>query len=269
MKIGNIGDEAEKILKTRKYRDMDPATVYDVLEQEFGKYRNKKQAVDSARTKLHQILADYLGIPPAEKFREKLLAAFSTGDQEAVKTVCLEILKTHKSTSERISILDEFYNYIFRHCGQIKIIIDLASAMNPFALPWMQVPENVKYHAYDINLQYVQFLNFFFEHRGLDCLAEQRDVYVHPPRISADLTFFFKMYHCLEKRRRNAGMEMLQQIKSRWIALSFPTINLANRAACIAENYERDIVYYTEKQGWSLKRHKFATEDLFLIYTDL
>jgi len=269
MKTGNIDFEAEKILNTKKYRDLDPATVLDVLKQEYARFKNKKQALENARTKLHRILADYLGMPPVEKFKEELSAAFSTGNREAVRTVCLEILKTHKSTSERIPILEEFYLYIFQRCSPVKILTDLASALNPFALPWMELPGDAEYHAYDINRQYVQFLNFFFSRQGMACLAEQRDVYVHPPGLVSDLTFFFKMYHCLEKRRRNAGLEVLKQIKSRWIALTFPTINLAKRTACIAANYEKDICCYAEDRGWHLERHKFATEELFLIRTEL
>ena len=91
MKTVSIKEKAEKICNSKKYRHMDPETVRDILEQEFTKFSNKKQALESARTKIHQVWADYLGSPPIKKLKAKLSDAFGANSSEAVKKTCMEI----------------------------------------------------------------------------------------------------------------------------------------------------------------------------------
>ena len=62
-------------------------------------------------------------------------------DRAAIKEFCLEILARHDSTRERIPYLSEFYEAILEIAQTPRIILDLACGLNPFALPFMGLPQ--------------------------------------------------------------------------------------------------------------------------------
>ena len=79
---------------------------------------------------------------------------------------------------------------------------------------------------------------------------------------SSDL---FKMYHCLEHRRRGAGWEIIRSVPARWVAVSFPTRNLSARAVDILGNYEPAIRAGAEKQGWAVQSFSVPSETVLVI----
>jgi 16S rRNA (guanine(1405)-N(7))-methyltransferase len=69
-----------QILDNRKYRGMDiPAsTVEDLLEREFAAGLSEKEAVKAVKTRLHNIVAAYLGDPDYQAAARLLDEAFAS-----------------------------------------------------------------------------------------------------------------------------------------------------------------------------------------------
>jgi len=258
-----------RLADSKKYRCLCEDTIRDVVEQECARHDLRrtgewKKAEAGARKRLHRVWASYLGAPDIDSAEKRLSAAF--GGKEPVEEACREILTEHQSSRERIPILGTFFQGIFRRTGTPAILLDLACALNPLAFRWMGLPRSTKYRAFDINAKTVGLINHYFRLEGMEAAAELRDVLCKPPMGPADAAFLFKMYHCLEHRRRGAGWEVVAATPAEWIAVSFPTRNLANRRIDIAANYEQQIRSDAAERGWPCGRMDFDSEVVLLVH---
>ncbi len=250
---------------SKKYKFLAEDTIRDVVTLELQKHKSVKNAVKAARKRLHLILASYLSeINPAAA-GQLLDDVFSSGDGEKIKQACLDIMGKHASTRERLPILADFYQRIFQVTGIPRTVADLACAMNPFSYRWMNLPPETAYYAYDNNQQTVALLDTYFQLEKLTTPPEERDVLCNPPQEDFDVVFLFKMYHCLEHRQKGAGLEVLKNIRARWLAVSFPTQNLVGRRSDIFGNYKNALEEYTRDRARDSHILEFDTELVLII----
>ena len=223
-----ISELVDKIANSRSYRKtgIPRRTIEDVLNREFARFPKETDALRSARAILHNIMAPYLGDPDYTAETIKLAGIFASQDRSAIKDFCLEILARHDSTRERIPYLKEFYMTINEIAPHPRVILDLACGLNPFALPFMGLPQSIEYHAYDIHQPRVDLINSFFAGQNLPSLAETRDVLLDPPQVKADAAFIFKEAHRMEKRRKGCSRELVKAIDAKVIFISLPNRSL-------------------------------------------
>ncbi len=249
----------------KKYSVLCPETIKNIVISESPKHKSLKTTTKAARKKLHLVLADYLvdlKFPSAEK---DLTTAFSPGNENKIRDACLDIMSKHASTRERIPILPDFYHRIFQITGSPKKLADLACALNPLSFRWMNLPYDTDYYAFDNNAKIVDLLKLYFSLEGLKPLVEWRDILCNPPELHFDVALLFKMYHCLEIRQKGAGWKVIRDTPSQWIAVSFPTRNLANRKVDIFSNYKNDLLHNTRKNNWEHHLLEFDSEMVLLI----
>jgi 16S rRNA (guanine(1405)-N(7))-methyltransferase len=146
----------------------------------------------------------------------------------------------------------------------VSSLLDLACGLNPFALPWMGLPQDVRYHAYDIHRPRVELINHFLRLSGLSPDAEVRDVLVQPVEERADVALFFKEAHRFEQRHKGANRAFWEGLNVRWLLVSLPTASLSGRHDLLDQ--QRRLVYGT-LQGlpWPVQEEIFATEIVFCI----
>jgi 16S rRNA (guanine(1405)-N(7))-methyltransferase len=212
--------------KTYKGLDLPEETLRDLLALELSRYKKPVDALKSARAKLHNVMAPYLGDLDYPQAALELQAAFDSGKPEMVQATCRGFLQQHDSTRERLSYLEDFYKGIFAICGQPECMLDLACGLNPFALPWMGLTPGVHYHAYDIHPPRVALINDFLRLSGHEPLAEVRDILVRPPQVEADAAFLFKEAHRLEKRRKGCNRALWAALKVKYLFVSLPKRSL-------------------------------------------
>ena len=219
------------VLNSRKYRGLGipPETVRDLLEKELALGRSEKAALKAVRQKLHNVMAPYLGDPDYEQAAQDLDRAFASADGDAVRAVCTLILQAHASTRERQPLLETFYPRLFAVTGQPKTVLDVACGLHPFGLPWMGLPRETRYHAYEIHRPRVALINHFLTQLGMAPLAEVRDVLVQPPDVQADMAFFFKEAHRFEQRQRGCNRPFWQALKVHWLLVSLPVVSLSGQ----------------------------------------
>lgn len=255
-----------RISESKKYKDLHVGTIRDICEGLIRDGFAPKEIEKQCRKKLHNVWQDYLGLPNYKKAREDFQAAFETGLEDNVRKACVDVMSIHESARERLVVLSEdYYQRIFEITGQPKIITDLACAFHPFCFPWMKLPQDIQYNAYDINKNFVELINFYFELEGIQPLAQWRDIYSNPPEQHADVAFLFKMYHCLDHRKKGSGLEIIRNTKSDWMVISFPLQNLRGAKMIMYDRYSQPIEQLVESEQWSMQRLEFENEWLVLI----
>ncbi|MEA5077639.1 MAG: hypothetical protein VB013_03635 [Anaerolineaceae bacterium] len=257
---------AEHLLSSRKYRDLNipVATVADLVKQALSHSQNPREVEQIVREKLHNIIAAYLGDPDYAACLAELSQAYASGDSGQVKAVCSQILSAHASTKERLPILEPFYARIFEHTGTPKVILDLACALNPFALPWMNLPADVKYYAYDLHQPRLDAINGLFRLNHMPELAIRQDILVEPPAIEADIAFFFKEAHRFEIRQKGCNRAFWQSLHARHLLVSLPTASLTGRHSKVDQH--RRLVFDTiAGLDWQVHEIEFENEMVFCI----
>jgi 16S rRNA (guanine(1405)-N(7))-methyltransferase len=261
-------DLVEQILSSRKYRALGipRQTVEDLIRQEDPQTPPRK-LVKAVRQKLHNIIAPYLGDPDYSLELDHLKGLKGGVSSSHLREYCTTQLSAHASTLERLPHLEAFYQSIFAITGQPKSILDLACGLNPFAFPWMDLPVTTHYNAYDIHQPRVTLINAFFEHLGLQPLAEVRDILVDPPRRHADIAFFFKEAHRFEQRQHGCNRAFWQALNLNWLCVTLPAASLTGRHD-LADFHRRLVYKNLDGMPWPITELQVGGEMIFLIHKD-
>ncbi len=223
------------IKQSKKYRDTSEETIRQLAAVALKQHKKPKQATKAVRKRLHSIMAPYLGDPDYETAAFDLSAAFAAGDEERIKQVCEGALDSHLSTRERLPIMEDFYHEIFQITGTPQTLLDIACGLNPLAYPWMNLPQSVQYHAYDIHEPRIDFINHYFRLQSLAPLARVQDVALNQPQERADVALFLKEMPRFERNYPGSGRNFLTALPVHYLVISFPSIsthggrNLVNR----------------------------------------
>jgi 16S rRNA (guanine(1405)-N(7))-methyltransferase len=260
----------DTLLSSRKYRGLDlpRETVMDLIQHAMQQTADLREVDHIVREKLHHLVAPYLGDPDYLAIQNDLDTAYASHDPEQIKAACEKILNTHASTKERMSILPHFYERLFAYTGQPHVILDLACALNPFALPWMNLSAGTQYYAYDLHQPRLDAVNHLFQLNGMEPLAIHQDILVDPPAAEADVAFFFKEAHRFEQRRRGCNREFWQSLHARCLLVSLPTKNLTGSHEKTEQH--RKLVYENiAGLPWQVHEIEFENEIVFCIEKNL
>jgi len=262
-----IQDLINKIQNSRKYRGMElnPQTIRDLISQESPDHHSRKTLRKVVRRKLHNIVAPYLGEPDYPSLTAELQSIdTSNPNSESIKAFCRKVLSEHASTVERIPFLSTFYQRIFAITGKPKTLLDLACGLHPFSFPWMELPPDSQYHAFDIIQPRIDFINTFLIKIGLPPLAKNQDILAHPPQTRADLCLFFKEAHRFEKRSPGCNQAFWASLKTQWLAVSLPSQNLAGTHSLLNQHRALVMSNLPEDHG-ALHEIEFDNEVVFII----
>jgi 16S rRNA (guanine(1405)-N(7))-methyltransferase len=249
-----------------KYRHINPDLIRRVGERELAARRNWKQAVKATRNKLHQIGGAYFEARVDYEAALVRLRATAVSLPEFRQT-CLDIMRRHVSTRERLPILEEFYEATLAGLSDIRVVMDLACGLNPLARAWAPLSEPVEYIAYDIYADMMAFLGEFMGIAGMNGRAQTRDVIGHLPTEPADLILILKTLPVLEQLEKGAASRLLDGLNGRYLLVTFPSQSLGGRSKGMVQNYEAQFMSWIDGRNWQVTRFEFATELAFLVQT--
>lgn len=253
------------VLESSKYRNVCEDLIRNIGRRELSKGQNAKATVKATKNKLHQIGGAYfLKKPDYDFWLKKLREAKSLGEA-SFRDACAEIMSYHQSTRERLKILDQFYTRIFSFLPSVQSIIDVACGFNPLSIPWMPLPAEVKYYAYDVYKDLIDFINNFMALCHVQGCAEVREVIQDMPQVKADVAFLLNTIPCLEQIEKWAGLRVLEAINSNFLVVSFPVKSLCGREKNMRKHYETAFSKLTEEKDWNIQKLEFITEQVFLI----
>ncbi|HPS41500.1 MAG TPA: hypothetical protein PK040_02770 [Anaerolineaceae bacterium] len=259
----------QKLGAARKYRGLSLPrdTVRDLVLQNLEVHPSPRDLEEVVRQKLHNLVAPYLGDPDYPAVQQELETIIATGDEEELSQFCLRILQSHASTRERLPILDDFYARIFSITGLPSTILDLACGLNPFALPWMGLPRETCYLAYDLHQPRVNLINAFLQGVHQSGAAVHGDILVAPPQEPADVAFFFKEAHRFEQRRKGCNREFFRALPVKYMLVSLPTESLTGRYSKLDQD-RRLIESAVSGTNWEVSELLFDSEIVFCIRKD-
>jgi 16S rRNA (guanine(1405)-N(7))-methyltransferase len=253
------------VSQSAKYRRVSPDLVHAIAKQELARCR-EKDAVKAVKNRLHQVCgAFFLGAPRYATWLQAIEQAVQLGDPGALRAACGEAMLGHTSTRERLPFLERFYAELLEALAPGSHILDVGCGLNPLAMPWMRLPENVTYSCYDIDAGLIDFLNAFFAAMRLSGRAELRNVVKDPPTASADLALVLKVLPTLDQLQRNAGATLLRDLAAPRLLVSFPARSLGGMEKGMAANYAARFLALADSERWQVRRVTFSSEIAFLV----
>ncbi len=227
-------DLLEKLLQSKKYRDVCPDTVRRIWTDCAVKYKKPKDADRAAREALHGITGAFL--TPAEvKECAWAMQAWAVGARTDAQLA--NILNKHASTRERLPLdrMDALYARIFEVTGRPGNALDLACGINPLYLG----ARGIRTVGVDISGSAVALTNAFGETYGMPVRAVCADLLCGNavPRGRFDAALLFKALPLLERQRPGAAAEVMGAVDAAYLVVSFPTRSLGGRNVGMAAHY--------------------------------
>jgi 16S rRNA (guanine(1405)-N(7))-methyltransferase len=261
-----VSELITRVSESRKYRHLGipPATLRDLADRALSTHTDPRQVEKIVRYRLHNLVAPYLGDPDYGAMSRALAGLPSDPASPEVKHWCEQLLNTHASTRERIPLHETFYGEIFSLTGTPRVLLDVACGLNPFALPWMGLPLDTQYLAYDLHQPRVELINAFLTHVHQEGSARHQDILVDPPQVKADVIFFFKEAHRFDQRERGANREFFRKLRTRWLLVSLPTVSLSGHRSMIEGN-RRLVAESCAGEDWQMSELVFDSEMVFCI----
>ena len=210
-------------------------------------------------------MAEYLGFPHFIKTKRLVEAAFESEEEPEINGTLRSILEIHRSTAERIPELEQFYKSLLATTGRPRSVIDLACALNPFAYRWMGLPHECHYVAVDINREILDLVQFYFSLERLSFCCLWTDALRLPTMEAVDVAFLFKMYHCLEMRRKGAGWRAVASVRAKKCIVTFPTKSLSGRRTDIVSLHAPELAARCAQNSWTVERLEFQSEIAYVV----
>ncbi len=151
----------------------------------------------------------------------------------------ISLLKLHLSTKERLEYYPEIYKKLIEKTCIPNSILDLACGLNPLASEF--IPNSpIKYFASDLSEKDVDFLNKYFNKAILKkkfvegSYAFRLDLSLESSlselnKFETDWCLILKGLDPIEEINENISYELVKNIKSKWIIVSFPTLTVSRK----------------------------------------
>jgi 16S rRNA (guanine(1405)-N(7))-methyltransferase len=248
----------EKIIIFLKENPKIKKKLEDADEKTLHKKKEYKELIKEIRNQLRILYGVFItnDYSKREKYLEELKEDPSLDNHK-------KILLCHRSSIERIDDYEEIYKKIFSITGKPKKVLDLACGLNPISYIFMNCkPE---YFASDLSKKDMDFLQKYFDIMKIKGKTKDLDLvkdYEELKEISKDvnITFLFKALDSLETIKKNITKEIMPNIKSKHIIVSFPTASIGGRKKIKKE--KRNWFEKLIKKSFSLE-HSFETKNEF------
>jgi 16S rRNA (guanine(1405)-N(7))-methyltransferase len=263
---GLVDQLLARVKENPKYRFINEPLIRRIGENELEKRLNLKEAVKATRNKLHQIGGAYIDHPiNYTDCLSGLISAYTAGNEPFLQE-CRRVMCYHSSTRERLPYIEDFYHTILAGLPPARRVLDIACGLNPLAFPWMGLPVNVDYLAFDIYGDMIHFINEYMNLVGINGSAYAGDVISNCPAQQIDIAFVLKTIPCLEQVDKNAGVHLLKNIQAKHLVISFPVHSLGGRRdKGMLENYTRRFYEILAEKDWPVKRYEYPGELVFVV----
>jgi len=249
---------------SRKYGDICEATLDRIAGRAGQRHPRAKEALKAAKRKLHQACGAYLDPMDLDAIDRRLASVPTGAKEEDLLVPCLDILRRHASTVERIPLLNVLYRDVFAETGPPRSILDIACGLNPFTLPWMKLPPSTPYHAVDIDRPLLERVQAFLSKVGRAGSVACRDVLVTPPTTEVDVVFLLKALPCIEQQERGAAVRLLGALRARYAVVSFPARSLGGRDKGMPVHYGDFMKNLMDQLKFGVKRLAYSEETCYI-----
>lgn len=215
------GEIVDRVRRSRRYATVDPALVERLAIEELPKASGTEDAVKRVKRRLHQAVGAF-------HWPDRDVAAWPTEDPTALRALCLERMRTHASTRERLPHLERFYRGIWERTGRPQRLLDLGCGLNPLALPWMEIGD-AHVTAVDVDAGVLRTVAGFLDAVGQPHRVEARDLVAAPAREPADVALLLKLVTTLDRQNPEAATRLVRGLRVGHVVVSFAARSLSGR----------------------------------------
>ena len=260
----------ERVLRSTRYRDVDPALLSRLADEELARARNLDDAVKRVKRRLHQAVGAYRGAADAERTLAPIKAAWA-GDlsDDGVRSACRAALARHASTAERLPYLADLFPRIWSHTGGApRSLLDLGCGIGPLALPWMDLSGDATYRACDVDRRTLAIVDGFLDLVGQPHEASTCDlVAAGPPSGPADVALLLKLVPLLDRQDPSAATRLLRGLDASHAVVSFPARSLGGRSRGMEPAYRRRMAELAAEVGVGEIRDASVPSELIFVLT--
>ncbi len=270
MKGSDPDTELEQLVqlvrKGEGYREVQVDLVRSIGMRELRDRRSLRDAVKATRSKLHQVGGAYLpGHPDYPGWIKQLECLPADRQSPELRNFCLEAMRSHASTRERLPVLETFFTETLKGIAPVTSVLDLACGFNPLAIPWMPLELDATYFACDIYGDMVSFLSHFFAHLRQNGRVWSCDLSQGMPDEKVHLALLLKAIPCLEQLDKGLPLRLLEEIQADHLLVSFPVASLGGRGKGMRGHYEAHFLELIAGHAWEIERFEFLGELAFLV----
>lgn len=258
-KIDNI---ISKISSSPKYKYIYLETINRIVANTLQRF-GEKRAEDEARMLLHQVWGVYNQKPNYKKILEKLIEA--KGNREKELDVIKDALLLHLSTRERLGEAKIFFQKIFAVTGPVKSITDIGCGLNPLLYFFDTQNDSQEYFAYDIDTEEVNFLNECFKILNLTSYEVEAKDAILDEFPESDLTFLLKLVSPLELQKKNATINLINKIKSKFIVISYTTKTISGKNKGMKDFYSGKFEQIADENNLKYTKIEFESELVYVV----
>ena len=231
----------ERVLRSARYRDVDRALLHRLAAEELPKSRNDDDAVKRVKRRLHQAVGAFRGARSADPLAEVRAAWAGDLADDAFRAACVEVMRGHASTNERLPYLEHFYAPIWELTGgPPRTLLDLGSGLGPLGLPWMGLSPTTTYHACDVDRRSLEVAGEFLELVGQPHALHAHDLVADwLPPVRADVVLLLKLVPLLDRQDPSAAARLLSALDARHAVITFPSSSLGGRRRGMESTYRR------------------------------
>jgi 16S rRNA (guanine(1405)-N(7))-methyltransferase len=203
---------------------------YDKHPDKLNKYKEFKSIVKALRARLRNIF----GVFYLQGY-DKTGSLIKNMNKTNYDELSFQILKMHRSSKERLRYYEEIYDKIFQIIKlKPNTILDLACGVNPFSYFFIEDSFDTRpeYYCCDIGKSDIYFINEFFKKVNIKGKAFFCDLTANRNKLSqysVDVCFLFKALDSLESTTKNITEEILQEVKTKYFVVSFPTKSIGGK----------------------------------------
>ena len=261
--INLLNQIIDKIAQSKGYTNLSRETISRVAFLLADKYLDRDLPKE-IKNKLHQIWgAFYDGNPNFDK----ILAKFSEAKDGEIKHILTQINQLHSSTGERLAIIPDMYEQIFKICKSSKSITEYGCGLNSLNLVLSGFEKKFKYIGYDIDQKEVDFLNSVFEQLSISNFkAKYGDIFTQELPKS-DIALLLKLLPTIEQQQKGISLEILNKLPNKWIVVSFPVFSIGKKSKNMTEFYTtwfEELITKLEFKT-SVVKLEFKTELVFVV----
>ena len=262
----DVEEIVRQVLSKKKYRHIDPDLVAFIAKTEAKKRASLKEAIKATTNKLHQVGWAYFPVQPDYTAHLAELKQLPQDIQTAEsKTFCTRLMQEHASTRERLPILAEFYQTLFRDIQPVHAILDLACGFNPLAAAWMPIDRAAAYHACDIFQDMMTFLQVFFTHFTLSGKADLCNLLTDISQEEVQVALLLKTLPCLEQAEKDSARRILTDIHAQYLIVSYPVHSIGGREKGMLAHYSTQFEALMADLDWSYTKLLFPSELVYRV----
>jgi 16S rRNA (guanine(1405)-N(7))-methyltransferase len=265
-----VAEIVRGLRESRSYRSLAEPALIRVARWSAATQKGRQAALKAAKRKLHQVYGAYLA-PGAVAAAERAAERIAEGGLPEVeeRSLCLEVLRQHASTAERLPFAERFYSDLTAGLPPVRSLVDLACGLNPFALPWMNLPADSSYLAVDVDERLAQVFDRLGQAWPVGLRGLAHDLTLGAPEASADLVLLLKTIPCLEQQEPGAGGRLLRSLDAPVVVVSFPALSLGGREKGMRNTYDRMLREMVEGSGRDIEARSYPTETVYRLVRGL